>query len=94
MLENAASDTHPDAEVIMATGHGAMDLAIMSLKYEAADFITKLINIDVLEAALRKVHEKILTQQQYYSKGGSSTSSSRRVNTRTIFLLVVDLKFW
>ncbi len=56
MLENAASDTHPDAEVIMATGHGAMDLAIMSLKYEAADFITKLINIDVLEVALRKVH--------------------------------------
>jgi signal transduction histidine kinase len=55
---------NPDAEVIMATGHGAMDLAIMSLKYEAADFITKPINIDVLEVALRKVHEKILMKRQ------------------------------
>ncbi len=55
---------NPDAEVIMITGHGAMDLAIMSLKYEAADFITKPINIDVLEVALRKVNEKILMKQQ------------------------------
>jgi len=55
---------NPDAEVIMATGHGAMNLAIMSLKYEAADFITKPINIDVLEVALKKVHEKILMKQK------------------------------
>ena len=31
----------PNAEVIMISGHGDMDLAIESLKYEAADFITK-----------------------------------------------------
>jgi len=32
---------NPETEVIMVTGHGDMDLAIKSLKYEATDFITK-----------------------------------------------------
>jgi DNA-binding NtrC family response regulator len=55
---------NPDAEVIMITGHGAMDLAIMSLKYEAADFITKPINVDVLEIAVQRAREKIITRQK------------------------------
>jgi signal transduction histidine kinase len=54
----------PDTEVIMITGHGAMDLAIMSLKYEAADFISKPINVEALEVALKKVQEKILMRQK------------------------------
>ena len=32
---------NPDTEVIMITGHGDMDLAIKSLKYQAIDFVTK-----------------------------------------------------
>jgi len=55
---------NPEAEVIMITGHGDMDLAIMSLKYAAADFITKPINVDVLEVALRNVSEKIIMKQK------------------------------
>jgi signal transduction histidine kinase len=49
----------PDTEVIMFTGHGDMDLAIKSLKHEATDFVTKPINDDVLEIALKRAHEKI-----------------------------------
>lgn len=55
---------NPDIEVIMITGHGDMDLAIRSLKYEATDFITKPINDEVLELALRKARENIITRQQ------------------------------
>jgi len=55
---------NPDTEVIMMTGHGDMDLAIRSLKNEATDFITKPINDEVLELALRKSREKIITRQQ------------------------------
>jgi len=55
---------NPETEVVMITGHGAMDLAIMSLKYEAADFITKPINVDVLEVALKKVRDKIIMRQK------------------------------
>lgn len=49
----------PDTEVIMITGHGDMDLAIQSLKFDATDFITKPINDDSLEIALKRAHEKI-----------------------------------
>jgi signal transduction histidine kinase len=49
----------PDTEVIMITGHGDMELALRSLKYDATDFITKPINDDALEIALKRANEKI-----------------------------------
>lgn len=55
---------NPETEVIMITGHGDMDLAIRSLKYEATDFITKPINVDALEIALQRAREKIFSRQK------------------------------
>ncbi|MDF1591558.1 MAG: response regulator [Desulfobacterales bacterium] len=55
---------NPETEVIMITGHGDMNLAITSLKYEATDFISKPINQDVLEIALNRAHEKISMRRQ------------------------------
>ena len=55
---------NPDTEVIMITGHGDMDLAIKSLKYEAIDFITKPINVDTLDIALKRVHDKITLKRK------------------------------
>jgi len=57
-------DENPDTEVIMISGHGDMDLAIKSLKYQAIDFVTKPINDDILEIALGRAHEKILMRQK------------------------------
>ncbi len=54
----------PDTEVIMITGHGDLDLAIRSLKYEAADFITKPINQDILDAAIHRAFEKTNMREQ------------------------------
>ncbi|MGD9238084.1 MAG: response regulator, partial [Desulfobacterales bacterium] len=51
---------NPEVEVVMITGHGDMDLAIKSLKFEATDFITKPINVDALEIALQRAQDKIL----------------------------------
>jgi signal transduction histidine kinase len=48
-----------DAEVIMITGHGDLKLAIKSLQFEASDFITKPINDDALEIALKRAQERI-----------------------------------
>jgi signal transduction histidine kinase len=53
-----------EAEVIMITGHGDMNLAIKSLKYEATEFITKPINVDALELALKRAVERILIRRQ------------------------------
>lgn len=55
---------NPETEVIMITGHGDMNLAIKSLKYEATDFITKPINPDALDIALMRAHEKISMRRQ------------------------------
>ena len=55
---------NPDTEVIMITGHGDMDLAIKSLKYQAIDFVTKPINDDALEIALNRADEKIRMRKQ------------------------------
>jgi signal transduction histidine kinase len=63
LLQKIKRENH-ETEVIMITGHGDMDLAIKSLKYEATDFITKPINVNVLEIALQRVCERILTRQQ------------------------------
>jgi len=49
----------PDTEVIMITGHGDIDLTIKSLQYDAADFITKPINDEALEVALKRARERI-----------------------------------
>lgn len=55
---------YPDTEVIMITGHGEMELAIQSLKFDATDFITKPIHDDALEIALKRANEKIILKTQ------------------------------
>ncbi|WP_421901391.1 response regulator [Maridesulfovibrio sp.] len=63
-LLKAIKDDHPHIEVIMLTGHGDLDLAIESLKNDAADFITKPVDDDVLELSLERVMEKIQLKRQ------------------------------
>jgi signal transduction histidine kinase len=48
-----------ETEVIMITGHGDIGLAIKSLKFEATDFITKPIDEEILEVALKRACERI-----------------------------------
>jgi len=55
---------NPDTEVIMITGHGDMDLAVKSVKYEATDFVTKPINDEILAIALKRARERIAIRQQ------------------------------
>ena len=54
----------PETEVVMVTGHGDMDLAIESLKYEATDFIVKPIKDEALEVALNRALERISMRRQ------------------------------
>lgn len=57
-------DSFPDIEVIMITGHGDLRLAIESLKMDAVDFITKPINNDILEIALKRATDRIETREK------------------------------
>ena len=54
----------PDTEVIMITGHGDMDLAIKSVKFEATDFVTKPIHDEILEIALERARERIAMRRK------------------------------
>jgi signal transduction histidine kinase len=54
----------PQTEVIMITGHGDIDLAIQSIKLEATDFVTKPINDDILEIALRRAAERLFMNRK------------------------------
>ena len=53
-----------DTEVIMITGHGDLELAIKSVKYEATDFVTKPINDEILEIALNRAQERIAMRRK------------------------------
>lgn len=50
---------HPETEVLIITGHGDMDMAIESLRLGAGDFITKPINDDAMDIALRRAQERL-----------------------------------
>ncbi len=79
----------PDTEVIMLTGHGDMDLAIKCLKLEATDLITKPINDDVLEIALKRAHDRIgmRTQLRAYTENLENLvreQTARLINTERL----------
>ncbi|MCP4020880.1 MAG: response regulator, partial [Desulfobacteraceae bacterium] len=63
-LLKAIKEIAPETEVIMITGHGDMDLAVTSLQYEAADFITKPIDNEELELSVEKAVERIFINQK------------------------------
>ncbi|MBU1340198.1 MAG: response regulator, partial [Proteobacteria bacterium] len=54
----------PETEVIMITGHGDFKLAIESLKLDAVDFISKPIDNDALEIALKRANDRIDTRKK------------------------------
>jgi FixJ family two-component response regulator len=64
LLQNASRSEYPETEVIMLTGHGDMDLAIESLKFQATDFITKPISEVALTVALQRAADRIEMRRQ------------------------------
>jgi signal transduction histidine kinase len=63
-LLKTIKERYPDMEVIMLTGHGDMELAIESLKFQATDFITKPISEVALTVALQRAGERIEMRRQ------------------------------
>ncbi len=75
----------PDAEVIVFTGHGDMELAVRSLQNEASDFINKPVQRQALEVALKRAEEKISLKRQLrdYTRNLETGRRSDRGVTRT-----------
>ncbi len=54
---------NPDVEVIVITGYGDMQQAVKSIQLEAADFISKPVNNDILCKALQRAETKLKIKQ-------------------------------
>ena len=54
----------PDTEVILATGHGDLEMAVAGLKLDACDFIAKPVGPEVLEIALDRAKAKIVMRER------------------------------
>ena len=57
-LLKTLKEARPETEVVLMTGHGDLDLAIQGIKLDAADFVTKPIDDDVLDIALARAKER------------------------------------
>ena len=59
---------NPDAVVIMVSGQQTIDYAIEAMRVGAFDYITKPVNIDHLEAAVRRAlsHHRLLAEKRRY----------------------------
>jgi len=55
---------NPDIEVIVFSAFGEMDLAIRALQLDASDFITKPVNDDALQMALKRARERYSARKQ------------------------------
>ncbi|MFO7964999.1 MAG: response regulator [Desulfobacterales bacterium] len=73
---------HPDTEVVMITGHGDMELAIESLKADAADFITKPVDDRILAYALSRVCEKQRLRQALKAYTANLEDRAVRIHQR------------
>ena len=93
-LLRLVKDQDPDTEVIMITGHGDMDVAIESFQFEAADFITKPINVAALEKSLQRVNEKILTRRKLreYTEGLESLVFKKTTRLEQVERLLDDVR--
>jgi len=76
----------PEIEVVMISGHGDMELAIQSLQLEAADFVTKPVNDEILAAALRRVSEKLAMKRQIRSYTENLEEMVREKSARVLEL--------
>jgi PAS domain S-box-containing protein len=54
----------PDTEVIVVTAFGEMELAIQALQLDASDFVTKPINDEALQLALKRARERYTARKQ------------------------------
>jgi two-component system, NtrC family, sensor kinase len=60
----AIKERSEDAEVIVITGHGEMDLAIQALKLRASDFINKPIGNDAILLAVERASERLAIRRK------------------------------
>jgi len=81
--------TRPQAEVVVATAYGEMDLAIRALQLDASDFINKPIHDEALQLALKRARERYVARQQI----ADYTALLEKENAETSQQLIRSIEF-
>ena len=69
----------PDVQVIVVTAYGEMEVAMQALQLDASDLVTKPINDEALEVALKRAKERYITRKGL--KDYAALMESRWVDT-------------
>jgi two-component system, repressor protein LuxO len=72
-LLTALREQAPDIGVVVATGHGSVDLAVEAIRLGAIDFLEKPLSKDRLTQTLRNALERLMLQQQVSSLLSAAT---------------------
>ena len=72
----------PDVPVIILTGYGSVESAVNSMKAGAADFVTKPVDITVLDIRIKKAIEHAQTKRLAYTDGLTNLDNYRSFHTR------------
>ena len=84
---------HPDAEVVIITGHGDIDNTIEALQFGASDFINKPIRDEALSIALRRAHEKLAIKRKLkeytHNLESEVVNATRELRQKSSFLAKV-----
>ena len=79
-------EEHPELSVVIVTGHGTMETAVQALRLGAADFLTKPVDLLMLDAVVEKVVRlRDLRREQRHLRdaiGGIQTSEAQREQNR------------
>ena len=78
----AIRDRDAEAEVILVTGHGDMDVAIEALRSGASDFIPKPVEAATLEAALRRAGDRLRLKRELRTAQAELTQYAADLKTR------------
>ena len=71
---------NPDAEVILITGHGDMEMAIAALRAGASDFVVKPVVADQLEIALQRAQKRLRLRRKLHTLQTTSRPHKTAVN--------------
>lgn len=72
-LLTALSEQAPEIGVVVATGHGSVDLAVEAIRLGAIDFLEKPVSKDRLTQTLRNALERLMLQRQVDTLMGADT---------------------
>ena len=58
-------EMNPDAEVIIISGHGDMEMAVECLRKEASNFLTKPVSDELLTLSIKRSLEKVALKKMH-----------------------------